>query len=165
MGRKQCNSLSITSRFLAWNSRTGCSSPPHWSQLSSCSPGRAGIAADGNEPGHHVQLDFMSQFDDGFPTMVIFEQRIAQRFAAVDEQATIETILMLDDPMAPAVLAYEDDRRCRTVRWRFDKLHVCHPRTRTRASSSALRMATISACSNMNSSETRCRSHGSCADR
>ena len=71
----------------------------------------------------------MSQLDDGFRMVVIFGQRIAQRFAAVDEQAAIETILMLDDPMAPAVSADEDDRRCRTVRWRFDKLHVCLPQT------------------------------------
>jgi hypothetical protein len=82
----------------------------------------------------------MSQLDDGFRMVVIFEQRIAQRFAAVDEQATIKTILMLDDPMASAVSADEDNRRCRTVRWSFDKLHVSLPQTKTPSADQAARM-------------------------
>jgi hypothetical protein len=46
---------------------------------------------------------------------------------AVYEQAAIEAVLFLGDPVAAAVFADKDDRRCRAARWRFDELHVGIP--------------------------------------
>jgi hypothetical protein len=46
---------------------------------------------------------------------------------AVDEQAAVEAVLFLGDPVAAAVLANEDDCKRRTARWRFDELHVGIP--------------------------------------
>jgi hypothetical protein len=59
--------------------------------------------------------------------MAVLEQRVLDGLRAVDEQAAIETVLFLGDPVAAAVLANKDDCRCRATRWRFDELHVGIP--------------------------------------
>src|SRR5450432_1514787 len=75
----------------------------------------------------HVEFDFARQLDDGFGVMAVLEQRVFDGLRAVDEQAAIETVLFLGDPVAAAVLADKDDGRCRAARWRFDELHVSGP--------------------------------------
>src|ERR1700730_8256156 len=72
----------------------------------------------------HVELDFARQLDDGFGMMAVLEQRVFDGLRAVDEQAAIETVLFLGDPVAAAVFANKDDGRLRAARWRFDELHV-----------------------------------------
>jgi hypothetical protein len=42
---------------------------------------------------------------------------------AADEEAAIEAVLFLRDPLAAFVTADENDVRWRTARWRFDDLH------------------------------------------
>src|SRR5665213_3811141 len=59
--------------------------------------------------------------------MAVFGQHVFDGLRAVDEQAAIETALFLGDPLAAAVLANEDDGRCRATRGRFDELHVRCP--------------------------------------
>jgi hypothetical protein len=59
--------------------------------------------------------------------MAILEQRVFDGLRAVDEQAAIETVLFLGNPVAAPVLANKDDCRCRTTRRRFDELHVDVP--------------------------------------
>jgi hypothetical protein len=59
--------------------------------------------------------------------MAVLEQRVFDGLGAVDEQAAIETVLFLSDPVAAAVFADKDDCRCRAARWRFDELHVGIP--------------------------------------
>src|SRR5450432_3729137 len=75
----------------------------------------------------HVEFDFARQLDDGFGVMAVLEQRVFEGLRAVDEQAAIEAILFLRDPVAAAVLADEDDGGLRAARWRFDELHVGIP--------------------------------------
>jgi len=81
----------------------------------------------GGELAAHVELDFARQLDDCFRVMAILEQGVLDGLRAVDEQAAIETVLFLDDPVAALVLANKDDCRCRITRWRFDELHVDVP--------------------------------------
>jgi len=88
--------------------------------------GRGG-GIGGEEPAADVEFDFARQLDDGFGMVVILEQRVFDGLGAVDEQAAIETVLFLRDPVAAAVAADEDDRRCRAARGRFDELHVGCP--------------------------------------
>ncbi len=78
-------------------------------------------------PGAHIEFDGALELDDGFRAMAVFEQRIADGLLAVDEQAAIEAVLFLDDPVAAAVAADKDDGGCRAARWRFDELHVGIP--------------------------------------
>jgi hypothetical protein len=59
--------------------------------------------------------------------MAVLEQRVFDGLRAVHEQPAIEAILFLGNPVAAAVLANEDECRCRTARWRFDELHVGIP--------------------------------------
>ena len=73
------------------------------------------------------EFDFAGQFDDGFRMMAVFEQRVFDGLRAVHEQAAIEAVLLLGDPVAAFVAADEDDVRCRTARWRFDEFHVGVP--------------------------------------
>ena len=75
----------------------------------------------------HVEFDFARQLDDGFGMMAILEQRVFDGLRAVDEQAAIETVLFLGDPVAAAVPANKDDCRWRTARWRFGEFHVGIP--------------------------------------
>ena len=81
----------------------------------------------GGELAAHVELDFTRQLDDCFGVTTVLEQRILDGLRAVDEQAAIEAILFLGDPVAAAVPADKDDCGCRTARWRFDGLHVGIP--------------------------------------
>jgi len=75
----------------------------------------------------HVEFDFARQFDDGFGMVAVFEQRVFDGLCAGDEQAAIEAVLFLGDPLAASVLSDEDDGRPRMTRGRFDELHVCIP--------------------------------------
>ena len=78
--------------------------------------------------GAHIEFDGALELDDGFGVMAVFEQCIADGLRAVDEQAAIEAVLFLRDPVAAPVLADKDDCRCRTARWRFEEeLHVRCP--------------------------------------
>src|SRR5713226_6061931 len=56
--------------------------------------------------------------------LAVLEQRALDGFRAVDEQAPIETVLLLGDPVAASIPADKDDRRGRATRWRFDVFHV-----------------------------------------
>jgi hypothetical protein len=88
---------------------------------------RGGQVTGGGALGAHIEFDGALEFDDGFGMMTIFEQRIADGLRAVDEQAAIEAVLFLDDPVAAAVAADKDNGGCRAARWRFDELHVGIP--------------------------------------
>src|ERR1700736_6716789 len=96
-----------------------------WSCDAPCAGG--GYVIGAGELAAHVELGFARQLDDGFRVMAILEQRVLDGLRPVDEQAAIETVLFLGDPVAALVLANEDDCRCRTTRWRFDELHVDVP--------------------------------------
>jgi hypothetical protein len=74
-----------------------------------------------------VEFEFARQFDDCFGVMAVLEQRIFDGLRAIDEQAAIEAMLLLGDPVAAAVSADEDDGGSGTARWRFDELHVGIP--------------------------------------
>ncbi len=55
------------------------------------------------------------QLDDHFGMLAVLEQRIFDGLGAVDEQAAIEAVLLLGDPLAAVVTADEDDGgRCTT---------------------------------------------------
>ena len=57
----------------------------------------------------HIEFDFARQFDDGFGMVAVFEQRVFDGLRTADEQAAIETILFLGDPLAAPVLANKND--------------------------------------------------------
>ena len=59
--------------------------------------------------------------------VAIFEQRVFDGLRAVDEQASVKAVLFFGDLVAAAVLADENDGRCRTTRGRFHELHVGTP--------------------------------------
>jgi hypothetical protein len=59
--------------------------------------------------------------------IAILEKCVFDGLCAVDEQAAIETVLFLGDPVAAVVPANKNDCRCRAARWRFDELHVGVP--------------------------------------
>jgi hypothetical protein len=50
--------------------------------------------------------------------MAVLGQRVFDGLSAVDEQAAIEAMLFLGNPVAAAVLADKDDGGDRTARWR-----------------------------------------------
>src|SRR5665213_3361418 len=91
------------------------STRPCWHRTPASGAGGGG-GIGGEELAADVELDFARQLDDGFGMMVIFEQRVFDGLGAVDEQAAIETVLFLRDPVAAAVATDEDDRRCRAAR-------------------------------------------------
>ena len=64
---------------------------------------------------------------DAWQRGILFLETLNERGNIQCEQAAKEAVLFLDDPVAAAVLANEDDRRCRATRWRFDELHVSGP--------------------------------------
>ena len=72
---------------------------------------RAGAGWREGEFAAHVEFDFARQFDDGFGVMAVLEQRVFDGLGAVDEQAAIEAVLFLGDPLAAAVPADKDDGR------------------------------------------------------
>lgn len=75
----------------------------------------------------HVEFDLTRQLDDGFRMTAVLEQRVPDGLRASDEQAAIETVLFLGDPVTKAVLANKNDGRCRAARRRFDELHAGIP--------------------------------------
>ena len=70
-----------------------------------------GNGAGGGGRAAHVEFDFARQFDDCFGMMAVFEQRVFDGLRAADEQAAIETVLFLGDPLAAPVPADKDDGR------------------------------------------------------
>src|SRR5262249_46635064 len=56
--------------------------------------------------------------------MAVFEQGVFDRLRAIDEEAAIEAVLFLGDPVAAFVATDENNLKRRTTRWRFDDLHV-----------------------------------------
>src|SRR5712672_1735451 len=103
----------------------------HLALLEGClfrlSRGAPNDSSGGGQLAIHVQFDFARQFDDCFGVMAVFEQRIFEGLRAADEQAAIEAVLFLGDPVAAPVLPDEDDRGRGTARWRFGELHVGIP--------------------------------------
>src|SRR5271167_3456125 len=97
--------------------------------------------------------------------MPVLEQGVFDGLRAIDEQAAIEAVLFLGDPVAAAVLSNKDDGRCRATRWRFDELHVGIPSGDEQRVPGSFCMATallilaISASPDMNSRSARRRSH------
>ena len=81
---------------------------------------RCGVSA-------HVELDLARQLDDGLGMLSVLEQRVFDGLGAADEQAAIEAVLLLRDPLAPMVLADEDDGGEGTARGRFDEFHGFSP--------------------------------------
>ena len=59
----------------------------------------------------HVELDLARQLDDGFRMLSVLEQRIFDGLGAADEQAAIEAVLLLRDPLSPMVAADENNGR------------------------------------------------------
>jgi len=57
----------------------------------------------------HIEFDIARQFDDGFRMTADFEQSVFDGLRAVDEQAAIETVLFLGDPLSAPVPADKDD--------------------------------------------------------
>src|ERR1700684_4047688 len=87
--------------------------------------------------------------------MTVLEQRIAPGLRAVDEQTAIETVLFLDNPIATAVPADQNNRGRAAVRGRLDELHAGFlPEMRDAYSISSRR--------NMNSRPARRQSHRGC---
>src|SRR6266702_3268813 len=94
--------------------------------------------------------------------MAVLEQRVFDGLGAADEQAAIETVLFLGDPLAAAVSSDENDVGRRTARGRFDELHVGIPSDAEASFSidaSALLTRPISLQTDMFSRATRQRSH------
>src|SRR4029450_7783504 len=75
----------------------------------------------------HIEFDLMRQFDDRLGMMSVLEQSVFQRRGAVAEQAAIEAVLLLGDPLAAPVPADKDDGGRGAARWRFDGFHVGIP--------------------------------------
>jgi hypothetical protein len=75
----------------------------------------------------HIEFDLVRQFDDRLGMMSVLEQRVFQRLGAVDEQAAIEAVLLLGDPLAASVPADKDDGGSGAARGRFDEFHVGIP--------------------------------------
>src|ERR1700682_3981511 len=86
-----------------------------------------GLAIGGGLLAAHVEFNPARQFDDHFGTMTVLEKRVFEGLRAIDEQAAIEAILLLGDPVAASVLADKHDGRCRIARWRLDEFHVGIP--------------------------------------
>jgi hypothetical protein len=74
-----------------------------------------------------LKLGFARQLDDGLRVTAVLEQRVFDSLRAVDEQAAVEAVLLLDDPVAAAILADKDDGGRRAARWRFDEFHFDIP--------------------------------------
>ena len=85
----------------------------------------------------HVEFNPAGQFDDHFGTVTVLEKRVLEGLRAIDEQAAIEAVLFLGDPVAATVPANKDDCRWRAARWRFDELHVGIPSVDERRTSRA----------------------------
>jgi hypothetical protein len=64
-----------------------------------------------------IELENSGYHDDRLGPISIFEQRVAERLGAVDEQATATMLLILHDPVAAAVLADKEEGRSRRGRF------------------------------------------------
>src|SRR5712692_2452496 len=81
----------------------------------------AGLAA-------HVELENSRDHDNGLRTVPVLEHCKFHCFSAVDEQAAKKTSLILDDPVAAAVFANQEERgRPTTRRGRFTFVHDTSP--------------------------------------
>jgi|HubBroStandDraft_5_1064220.scaffolds.fasta_scaffold49784_3 hypothetical protein len=74
-----------------------------------------------------VEFDFTRQFDNGLGVAPVFKEGEFEGLGAINEEATIKSMLLLGDPVAAAVLADKGDGRCRVTRGRFGEFHVGHP--------------------------------------
>jgi hypothetical protein len=70
----------------------------------------------------HIELENSGKHDDGLWPMSIFEEGEAERFRAVDEEAATAVLLILNNPIAVAVLANEEEGRSRRRRLVHDTL-------------------------------------------
>src|SRR4051794_34791725 len=86
-----------------------------------------GRISRGGRRAAHVEFDVARQLDDGLRVMAIFEQPVFERLGAIDEQAAIEAVLLLGDPLATPVPADKNNGGRSTTRWRFDEFHVGIP--------------------------------------
>ena len=71
----------------------------------------------------HIEFDLAGQFDNRFRMAAVLEKRVLQRLGAADEQAAVEAVLLLDNPVAMAVSADEDDGGYSAAPARFDEFH------------------------------------------
>src|SRR5262245_49143731 len=72
--------------------------------------------ADGARLAAHVELENIGHHDHGLRPVSVFEHGEFQGFGAVDEQATAKASLILNDPLAAAVLADQEERGVGTTR-------------------------------------------------
>jgi hypothetical protein len=80
--------------------------------------------------------------------MAVLEQGVFHGLRAAHEQTAEQAGLFLGDPLAAAVAADKDDGGRRTIRWRFDELHVGIPSMAERQASASpwLRGALLADC-------------------
>jgi hypothetical protein len=69
----------------------------------------------------HIELEHAGNHNDGLGSVSILEKGEPECFGAVDEQATAKVLLVLDNPVAAAVLADKEEgrSRARSRRGRF----------------------------------------------
>ncbi|MBR0795224.1 hypothetical protein JQ615_07480 [Bradyrhizobium jicamae] len=77
--------------------------------LASPMSGDAACLDGGRQAVLHVELDLTRQFNEHFGVLAVLEQRVFDGLGAIDEQAAIEAVLFLGDPLATTVAADEDD--------------------------------------------------------
>jgi hypothetical protein len=73
----------------------------------------------------HIEFEGSRNHDDGLTLISILKQREPERFCSANEQATTTVLLVLNNPVAAAVLA--DKKEMRFRRGRFLLAHDTSP--------------------------------------
>jgi hypothetical protein len=61
-------------------------------------------------PAVHVEFEHTGHHDHRLRAVPVLEHGVFESFGTVDEQATVEAVLVLDDPVATPVLADQEER-------------------------------------------------------
>jgi hypothetical protein len=67
----------------------------------------------------HIELENSWYHDDGLGPVSVFEEGEPERFCAIDEQAATTVLLVLNNPIAVAVLSNKEEGRSRRGRFLF----------------------------------------------
>ncbi len=67
----------------------------------------------------HIEFENSRYHDDGLWPMSILEEGEPERFCAIDERAVTTVLLVLNDPIAVAVLSDKQEGRSRRGRFLF----------------------------------------------